>query len=847
MVGPNEKQVKLTLLTEVKTDQSRQSVQGLVKDYAALDRSASEFSKRVGRYFETGQRAADDARRSVVEIQQALAKANDEATDPRSVQVARSRAAAFRDELDEARRILETQEQRVRVEEQINDAQRGRPAGGIDKFQAAGDVSSGLSAAAQLLPGGAGNTVRGLADVAGLIEYLPRLSQGIQAMAGASAAAGVGVSGMVAALGPIALVAGAATVGLALIKKAIDEANTEAERHIAVQKILIGLEHELTTLQAEEQRKVLEERVKLLQLERQAIVEEQARREQDIRQNSTGHELDLVLTRLVGGGGLGALNKDLEENEQATAKAQAELDGLNTLLDKSAFATNDAAEAERRLAEERTRTTIAEIEASAARRLEAERLKAEGTSDQVANRLAEIQRARDAAQGQIEDLRGLVGATEEGRAAIAALETEIANLNAEERILKDEVLGVVAAREREISAMEAYQKAADKATQSQQTVQSALDSFNNEMAAMEQKLADDRKNIAKQGADRILEIETRLAQNIESAMRDAERADDEALRKLNDDIASLDLEAAQQELELREETAERITDLEERAARERERILNQYKNAEFDAIQNRDAVALDAAQRTRDQALKDTDKDLKDGIKQEKEALKKRLEEDRRANEQRLSELRQSYQREQRDRQIALNQRLYDLQQAAAQEINLTREKTAQALSELNQRFEQERQIRNAKFAEILSAYSSHMQQVKNITTEGLNEIAQNIIDTYDSIIANTSAPPSASGSSVGSDGYVGKTGAPEYNARGVRNFKGGWSWVGEEGPELRYLARGTDVYSNRESMKMAGGTQIGSISLSIVTQGTDANEIKREIWRDLPDQMARAIQEAAG
>lgn len=41
-------------------------------------------------------------------------------------------------------------------------------------------------------------------------------------------------------------------------------------------------------------------------------------------------------------------------------------------------------------------------------------------------------------------------------------------------------------------------------------------------------------------------------------------------------------------------------------------------------------------------------------------------------------------------------------------------------------------------------------------------------------------------------------------NAQGVRNWKGGLSWVGEEGPELVNLPRGADVYSNPESMALA-------------------------------------------
>lgn len=42
-------------------------------------------------------------------------------------------------------------------------------------------------------------------------------------------------------------------------------------------------------------------------------------------------------------------------------------------------------------------------------------------------------------------------------------------------------------------------------------------------------------------------------------------------------------------------------------------------------------------------------------------------------------------------------------------------------------------------------------------------------------------------------------------HAEGTRYFEGGLTWVGEEGPELVALPRGTRIWSNEESMEMAG------------------------------------------
>lgn len=46
----------------------------------------------------------------------------------------------------------------------------------------------------------------------------------------------------------------------------------------------------------------------------------------------------------------------------------------------------------------------------------------------------------------------------------------------------------------------------------------------------------------------------------------------------------------------------------------------------------------------------------------------------------------------------------------------------------------------------------------------------------------------------------------PKYNARGTDYFEGGQTWVGEEGPELVTLPRGSRITPHRESIKTVGG-----------------------------------------
>lgn len=65
--------------------------------------------------------------------------------------------------------------------------------------------------------------------------------------------------------------------------------------------------------------------------------------------------------------------------------------------------------------------------------------------------------------------------------------------------------------------------------------------------------------------------------------------------------------------------------------------------------------------------------------------------------------------------------------------------------------------------------------------------------------------------------------------ASGSRNFQGGYAFVGEQGPELVGLPRGSSVFSARETAEMGGAR--GPISITVNTQ-TNANP--REIAREL-------------
>lgn len=62
--------------------------------------------------------------------------------------------------------------------------------------------------------------------------------------------------------------------------------------------------------------------------------------------------------------------------------------------------------------------------------------------------------------------------------------------------------------------------------------------------------------------------------------------------------------------------------------------------------------------------------------------------------------------------------------------------------------------------------------------------------------------------------GDMGYNAAAAYNAAGDENWRGGLTWVGEGGPELVRLPRGSQIYSSQESSQMAaaGGSDTGAL-----------------------------------
>lgn len=60
------------------------------------------------------------------------------------------------------------------------------------------------------------------------------------------------------------------------------------------------------------------------------------------------------------------------------------------------------------------------------------------------------------------------------------------------------------------------------------------------------------------------------------------------------------------------------------------------------------------------------------------------------------------------------------------------------------------------------------------------------------------------------------------FNASGDWNFDGGYTWVGENGPELAYLPQGTRIYNNQESRELGGDVFYVTIDAKNVKEFND-------------------------
>lgn len=71
-----------------------------------------------------------------------------------------------------------------------------------------------------------------------------------------------------------------------------------------------------------------------------------------------------------------------------------------------------------------------------------------------------------------------------------------------------------------------------------------------------------------------------------------------------------------------------------------------------------------------------------------------------------------------------------------------------------------------------------------------------------------------------------------DFNAAGTSYFGGGMTWVGERGPELVNLPRGSRIYNNQDSMQMAGSGVTINVNVASLNSDMDIEALANRLAR---------------
>lgn len=132
-------------------------------------------------------------------------------------------------------------------------------------------------------------------------------------------------------------------------------------------------------------------------------------------------------------------------------------------------------------------------------------------------------------------------------------------------------------------------------------------------------------------------------------------------------------------------------------------------------------------------------------------------------------------------------------------------------------------------FSTVLDGFANTLDNVKT-ALDLVSWAAETAIDALNRVDSNWQLNDSM-GYYV--DGYN-----PAFNAAGTESWRGGLTWVGEEGPELVSLPRGSRIWSNSESEQIAAGADTSRIEALLERNVTLLRDIysgirdQRTIWR---------------
>lgn len=460
-------------------------------------------------------------------------------------------------------------------------------------------------------------------------------------------ALGAQAAATTAALAPIGLaVAGFVALGAAL-KVFVDATSQNADEITALVDAQLDLNKRIAEgLTTAEARQELDE-----------LTETQKRNQDtltDLKNQYAGAEQQA--------GALSGVMKVLSGDEEALAtkigdatklvqNEQAQIDILTKALEDGSLAANDAAEAEKKLAEERTAAVL--DQAAAAGQEEAARRKAlDATEEQNQKRLDSIEDERAAIEAQLGVLQSSGDTSEKVSDQIAKLNGQLSSLGKESSFIKDTALAVSRARDAEKKSAKEAEDAAKKATAAQEKYTDKVkDAGKNFQRATQ--------DIARKAADTAKDNATSFGRDLADINQ-----------KLNDDQIGATIKASADERNALKDHLRAVEDIRRKSDQDEEE----------EARENRNFIDLTRARKSAQQELNEQGIASKRGADDRRDAFREEQQERQRQGEiarrdritaygQQAEDFQRNVARELRDARIAKNRQLADAAEAHNAEL----------------------------------------------------------------------------------------------------------------------------------------------------------------------------------
>lgn len=578
-----------------------------------------------------------------------------------------------------------------RVASSLSDMGKGGPRGGTGGVGTRGEVFGDAETAVRAL--GVGGIVP---DLLGASEGLVRLKESItnlpQAAKAAIEAIGIGNIGLI---GGIA----AATIAIKLLADEANRVKEGARAQIDAQLEYFSVVSTGTTESLTVEKAAADERVKAAQAAADHAKFINAEFERGIV--AAFGELGLAHTKLnialgTGGGELKATQDAMEAANKELVAAQAEQALYTRALQDGRVAANDAA--------------IAEAELAKARQLLVDQL----ADVQIRALISATSSSSDATNKRMEAIRNEIEVTQRfldagGLSAekTAELSNRITLLSQELVTLNLEVLPVIQARERETAAL-AYQK-----KQLEDTA-AAVQKYNEDVAAIEQRNLEARQQASERYYDRVTAIAEAAAQAAENALRQLQQRRADLARDLARAGEDAETERRRDELDAQVDFQRDEAKAAREHAEELKRIRRQALRDETQAVQDRDAVALDAAQTRKRDEIHDAHENYQQAARERRIAFNQEASDRRVAFERERADRLLKYQRDLADAQAAYQQDLAFAAQKRQQDLIQAQAAYRQDLATLQQKYTQELTARrNAAVAELRLIQQTESQRVQ--------------------------------------------------------------------------------------------------------------------------------------